>query len=369
MSITINSNFNPSDIAGSGVLIPAGTTRHDWAKAIKDAIISVGGDYFLEVTGSAPTPAALQAYAGNITPAGTSATSNGNPIHTTIYFKNDPAIAESPAKACMIRIIIGTWGLNACILDSKSANNPVTDSTLWLPVCALASSVETQTTLVLSNFIVNWAQGNSTYSASYQCCDFNNANDTSDTTSSSATTLDKEHKCYIWAGKEIIEGQDHEFLLIYNIRTANSRPTGVNFIFRTPEPADGHWTRSNRSSVHAISLMTAGNWSNSDINLWRNDIGSPGNSVPTPKNVNKGTWIQEYGFNPANLTLNSKELVQRITGRTTFGDTLNMLGYIPGLRHLRDGASIAQWATTTILGQKYVCIGKDGTHAWLLPSI
>ncbi|GIV82233.1 MAG: hypothetical protein KatS3mg051_1587 [Anaerolineae bacterium] len=89
-----------------GVLLPAGHERQVVLRQILDAILSVTGGNWLEVTSSSPTPANLQAFATSV-PAGVT-NANSSPSTSdqiTIYNANDPELANGHSRLFRLQMI------------------------------------------------------------------------------------------------------------------------------------------------------------------------------------------------------------------------------------------------------------------------
>lgn len=106
-----------------GVLISSGNERQVVLRAAFDAIIAQTSGEWLEVTGSSPTPAALQTYASTIPSTVTNA--NSAPTlgtHCTMYQANDPNIGSEQSRLIRLEIINATstkdW-MATRIIDTK----------------------------------------------------------------------------------------------------------------------------------------------------------------------------------------------------------------------------------------------------------
>ena len=120
-----NTNIDPLDFPGSGWQIASGTNRRKVLRDFANHLKTFGSGRWDEVTGSSPTPTALQTYASTIPDPADETSTYGASEHVTLYDTTDPALSLGTPTARLLRLTMGLYGIVVGVLD------PVLSTPTW----------------------------------------------------------------------------------------------------------------------------------------------------------------------------------------------------------------------------------------------
>lgn len=294
-------NVTPGDLANSGTQLPNGITNAERARAIADVITAAPGSEWAEITDSAPTPAELQPYAGDITsPAQASSTAG---LFLSLYYTGDDGSAGY--RAFRFRLQGGSY-IYLDILDTGATgatwhDTPVPNSTDAAMLALRAAYLSSNNDRILLCMGDGWIAP-----------------------------------------------------MVWDV--PNGRLVGGKMVWAITPPADAHWQRGDIAAITATNFYSpVSNVGNSIAGLYTG-IGS-GGVIPSPPLYSVQTYAASI-WTPARLDMQERLLAVPALAVLNRSEIQAILGHLPHLRLAQP--SLATFGDNVeVDGKDFLCIGSN----------
>lgn len=349
------SNFDSANLAGSGELISQGTSPTQVVRDIADMLLTNASTVFGEVTSGGPT--GLEGWATDLSGGIYEDLNDDDPATSsiTLYFKDDTLLGSGDAR--LLRLTAAQYGVVASIIDTASA----VDANDWVVLYSEYDKYGDEHDYERALFYDSLGGGiNVSNEEIYGLLSWPNTsgNPGQDYTNSN---LQSDIKVYFWC--------DTNWVHIRTKSEVSGSTLGRIHVFTTTEPSDGSWTRTNYPTVAAIHTndeVPGGQ----DLNLHKRVIRPTSTGSQTPYHRVRGWFQGEIGSIPNYRDEQNNEYFQRAAAYFYSDDSQvwGWMGYIPGLRIIRDSADVSYLGETVVDAVTYICIDKNDGIAYLIPA-